>query len=58
LLVLVGSWDFFANQVSMVRLENKMDSLWFLKEALAVLQENFDKKRAVLIPASRLATKV
>lgn len=58
LLVLVGSWDFFANQVSMVRIENEMDSLWFLKKALAVLQENFDKKRAVLIPASRLATKV
>lgn len=56
LLVLVGSWDFFLNQVSTVRIENEMDSLWFLKKALTVLQENFDNKRAVFIPASRLAT--
>jgi serine/threonine protein kinase len=54
LLVLVGSWDFFLNQVSTVRIENEMDSLWFLKKALAVLQENFDNKHAVFIPASRL----
>ena len=59
LLVLVGSWDFFFNKVSTVRIENEMDSLWFLKKALAVLHEDFENKRAVFIPASRLtATKV
>jgi hypothetical protein len=56
LLVLVGSWDFFYNQVSTVRIQNEMDSLWFLKKALTVLEENFENKRAVFIPASRLAT--
>ncbi len=56
LLVLVGSWDFFYNQVSTVRIENEMDSLWFLKKAVTVLQENFENKRAAFIPASRLGT--
>lgn len=56
LLVLVGSWDFFLNQVSTVRIENEMDSLWFLKKAVTVLEENFNTGRAVRIHASRLTT--
>jgi superfamily I DNA and/or RNA helicase len=56
LLVLVGSWDFFNNQISTVRIENEMDSLWFLKKAVAVLEENFNSGRAIRIPASLLAS--
>jgi len=55
LLVLVGSWDFFLNQVRTVPIENELHSLWFLKKAIVILEEDFNTGRAVRIPASRLA---
>jgi superfamily I DNA and/or RNA helicase len=56
LLVLVGSWDFFVNQVRTVPIENELHSLWFLKKAVVILEENFNTGRAVRIPASCLAS--
>jgi hypothetical protein len=54
LLLLVGSWDFFVHQASMVRIENKEDLLWFLRKSLSIMQDYFISGRAVRIPATLL----
>jgi len=50
LLVLVGSWEFFRDQVSPISLTDRKSELWHLAKALEVLSELFDSGKAVKVP--------
>jgi superfamily I DNA and/or RNA helicase len=54
LLVLVGSWEFFQQQVSLVDLENKTDELWSVRVAIDQIAKYFADGTAVRIPASEI----
>lgn len=51
LLVLVGSWDFFQQQVRTVELDDTANPLWHLKRIVADLGDWFGSGRAVRVPA-------
>lgn len=51
LLVLVGSWDFFMDQASLVNLDDRQHELWHLATALNLLEGWFAEGRAVRIDA-------
>lgn len=51
LLVLVGSWDFFKEQVRTVELDDAANPLWHLKRIVTDLEDWFDSGRAVRIGA-------
>jgi hypothetical protein len=52
LLVLVGSWDFFQNQLSAVSLEDKALPLWHLKRVITTLEEWFRSGKALKLNAA------
>jgi hypothetical protein len=54
LLVLVGSWDFFLGQVSLVELDDVGHTLWHWKQALTVLDDYFSSGRALRLPLAAL----
>jgi AAA domain/Protein tyrosine and serine/threonine kinase len=54
LLVLVGSWEFFLGQVSLVELDDVGHTLWHWKQALMVLDDYFSSGRALRLPLSAL----
>jgi hypothetical protein len=39
LLILIGSWDFFMNQVAAVHLDDEKDPLWHWKKTMVLLEE-------------------
>lgn len=47
LLVLVGSWDFLEHQVSLVRLEDRTETLWHWKQVASTLSTWFQEGRAI-----------
>lgn len=47
LLVLVGSWDFFVEQVDPIPLEDRMRKQWPLKKVITLLEEFFTLKKAI-----------
>jgi superfamily I DNA and/or RNA helicase len=51
LLVLVGSWDFFQEQVRTVELDDTANPLWHLKQIVTDLTDWFASGRAVRLPA-------
>jgi hypothetical protein len=51
LLVLVGSWEFFARQLVIVQLDDKSHVLWHWKRIMTDLEEWFTTGKAVLLPA-------
>ena len=51
LLVLVGSWDFFTRQVSLVTSSNKHDELWEMYTAIEALKAGFETGSAVKLRA-------
>ncbi|SDJ12915.1 Protein kinase domain-containing protein [Actinokineospora alba] len=51
LLVLVGSWDFFREQVSTVELDDTANPLWHLKRIVTDLSDWFASGRAVRLGA-------
>lgn len=51
LLVLVGSWDFFQEQVRTVELDDTANPLWHLKRIVTDLGDWFVSGRAVRVPA-------
>lgn len=54
LLVLVGSWEFFQKQVSLVDLDNRTDELWSVRVAIDQIAKYFVEGSAVRIPASEI----
>ncbi|MEU4386235.1 AAA domain-containing protein [Promicromonospora sp. NPDC023805] len=51
LLVLVGSWDFFREQVRTVELDDSANPLWHLKRIVTDLSDWFDSGRATRLRA-------
>lgn len=51
MLVLVGSWDFFAHQTEPVQLDDLTNPLWHWKRIIADLEQWFASGRAVRLPA-------
>jgi hypothetical protein len=51
LLILVGSWDFFTEQVSFVDLEDRNMPLWHLRQIVTILGDWFDQGTAARVPA-------
>jgi superfamily I DNA and/or RNA helicase len=51
MLVLVGSFDFFRHQCSLVDLEDTSHPLWHWKRVVTTLEAWFDEGRAVRLPA-------
>lgn len=51
LLVLVGSWEFFARQVGVVQLDDTNHVLWHWKRIMTDLEEWFSAGNAVRLPA-------
>ena len=49
LLVLIGSWDFFWNQVVHVPLEDKRNQLWHWKSSLTLLNTWFETGKALKV---------
>ena len=54
LLVLVGSWEFFEQQLVAVALDDPQLPLWHWKKVLATLGEWFESGRVLRIPAGKL----
>jgi serine/threonine protein kinase len=53
LLVLVGSWDFFWNQVKNVSLESPLEEVWFWKRILSTLERDFQAGTALKLDGQR-----
>lgn len=51
MLVLVGSWEFFMHQTSLVQLDDPMNPLWHWKRITADLEDWFTSGRAVRLSA-------
>jgi superfamily I DNA and/or RNA helicase len=51
LLILVGSWEFFARQVGIVQLDDVNNVLWHWKRILTDLEDWFSTGKAVRLPA-------
>jgi hypothetical protein len=51
LLVLVGSWQFFYQQVSLVSEDNPYDHLWPLHKAIKIIEESFSNGTGIKIKA-------
>lgn len=51
LLVLVGSWDFFARQVDVVQLDDVNHVLWHWKRIMVDLEEWFSVGKATRLSA-------
>jgi AAA domain/Protein kinase domain len=56
LLVLVGSWDFFATQLAATSIDDERASLWNWKKVLVTLADWFESGRAVRIDSDELAS--
>ena len=54
LLILVGSWDFFVYQVSLVDLSDEHNTLWPMKKVIEVIKTGFENGDAVKIDALEL----
>jgi len=57
LLVLVGSWDFFSRQVSLVATDNKHDQLWSFRDAIATIEQGFSDGTAIKISSADIFLK-
>jgi serine/threonine protein kinase len=55
LLVIVGSWDFFAHQLSQVPRDNRFHELWAMRMAIDEIALATSEKRAARISASELS---
>jgi superfamily I DNA and/or RNA helicase len=51
LLVLIGSWEFFKQQVAHVPLEDRRQELWHWKKVISLLEEWFSSGKAVRLSA-------
>ncbi|MGH2978386.1 MAG: AAA domain-containing protein, partial [Solirubrobacterales bacterium] len=54
LLVLVGSFEFFQEQVRLVSLQDPFDPLWHWKKVVSMLERWFEEGRALRLPATSL----
>ena len=52
MLVLVGSWDFFVHQTSLVQLDDVTNPLWHWKRIITDLNDRFVSGRATRMPAN------
>ncbi|MDN4058031.1 AAA domain-containing protein [Massilia sp. YIM B02769] len=57
LLVLVGSWQFFYEQVSLVNEDNTYDHLWPLHKAIKLIEESFSDGTGIKIKAEDILRK-
>ena len=51
LLILIGSWEFFAQQVAHVPLEDRRQELWHWKKVITLLEEWFSSGKALRLNA-------
>lgn len=54
LLVLIGSWEFFRQQVAHVPLEDRRQELWHWKKVITLLEEWFSSGKALRLNAALL----